>query len=271
MTGIPRDVTSYLAAVADRVSGVFGPELVGVYTTGSLALGDYRPGRSDIDVMAVVEGRPDPMRCRVVAARLDHGVLPCPAAGLEFVLYPRETVTSAEPIAGYALNLNTGSQLVPVTNLHPEKDQPFWYVIDRAVTYQSGWPLVGPSPKSVFRALPFPTLLRVVTDSVAGHARPENGHLLDNAVLNGCRALRFAEDKWWYSKLRAAQRTLPSAGQFVPLISAAMAAFRQGRQDGGRLLVDDVAAFLDHVITGLRRACEGSGVTRDYADASSDD
>jgi hypothetical protein len=254
MAGIPRQVSSYLAAVADRVAGVVGSQLVGVYPTGSLALQDYRPGRSDIDLMAVVEGPAEPARCRAVAARLDHGALPCPAAGLEFVLYPRETVTSTEPIAGYALNLNTGSQLPSVTSLDPGRDPAFWYVIDRAVTHQSGWPVVGPPPRDLFRAMPFPRLLAVVTESVAAHARPENGHLLDNAVLNGCRALRFAEDRWWYSKLRAARGTLPTAGQFAPLISAAMASFQQGRRNGGRLRADDVAAFLDHVLTGLRAA-----------------
>ena len=51
---VPKEVTRYLDAVTARVRDIFGDHIVGVYTTGSLALGDYRPGRSDIDVMAVV-------------------------------------------------------------------------------------------------------------------------------------------------------------------------------------------------------------------------
>ena len=55
----------------------------GVYTTGSLALGGYRPGRSDIDLVAVVAGSQDLDRRRQLVSQLDHQVLACPAAGLE--------------------------------------------------------------------------------------------------------------------------------------------------------------------------------------------
>ena len=51
---VPQEVTRYLDDVTARVGDIFGNRVVGVYTTGSLALGDYRPGRSDIDLMAVV-------------------------------------------------------------------------------------------------------------------------------------------------------------------------------------------------------------------------
>ena len=36
---------------------LFGAELVGVYVGGSYALGDYRRGRSDLDLAAVVRSR----------------------------------------------------------------------------------------------------------------------------------------------------------------------------------------------------------------------
>ena len=90
--GGPEEVTRYLDAVTARVRDVFGDRVVGVYTTGSLALGDYRPDRSDIDLMAVVAGSAGLDLRRKLASQLDHRVLTCPAAGLEFVLYPLTTV-----------------------------------------------------------------------------------------------------------------------------------------------------------------------------------
>ena len=56
MVTVPEEVTHYLEAVTARVRDVFGDRAVGVYTSGSLALGDYRPGRIDIDLMAVFVG-----------------------------------------------------------------------------------------------------------------------------------------------------------------------------------------------------------------------
>jgi predicted nucleotidyltransferase len=57
MATVSEEVARYLEAVIAQVRDVFGDRVVGVYTTGSLALGDYRPGRSDIDLMVVVAGQ----------------------------------------------------------------------------------------------------------------------------------------------------------------------------------------------------------------------
>ncbi|MGH3340709.1 MAG: nucleotidyltransferase domain-containing protein, partial [Propionibacteriaceae bacterium] len=80
---MPEEVTRYLEAATARVREVFGDHVVGVYTTGSLALDDYRPGRSDIDMMAVVAESEGLDLRRKLGHQLDHRVLTCPAAGLE--------------------------------------------------------------------------------------------------------------------------------------------------------------------------------------------
>ena len=69
---VPEEVSEYLRAVTARVRDALGDHVVGVYTTGSLALGGYRPGRSDIDLMAVVDGSPDLDRRRQLVRQLDH-------------------------------------------------------------------------------------------------------------------------------------------------------------------------------------------------------
>jgi hypothetical protein len=249
---VPEEVTRYLHAVTARVRDVFGDDVVGVYTTGSLALGDYRPGRSDIDLMAVVAESESLDLRRKLAQQLDHRVLGCPAAGLEFVLYPLETVGRPTMDAGYLLNLNTGAALPPVTSFDPGRGPAFWYAIDRAITYQSGASLYGPPAPQLFAALPFDDLLRVVIASVEAHSDPKEGHLLDNAVLNGCRASSFARDHRWYAKVDAAKRTLPIAGEFAPLVSAAIVSFDAGRREAATLDPDTVRAFLSEVLRRLR-------------------
>jgi Domain of unknown function (DUF4111)/Nucleotidyltransferase domain len=249
---VSEDVSRYLREVTSRVQDVCGDQVVGVYTTGSLALGDYRPGRSDIDLMAVVSEAPALDRRRQLVRQLDHQVVPCPAAGLEFVLYPLTTVSQPRLDAGYLINFNTGPALPPVTSFDPGDGPSFWYAIDRAITYQSGEALYGPPPAQVFLALPFDDLLRAVIASVAAHSDLDEGHLLDNAVLNGCRALSFAHDRRWYAKVAAAERSLPAVGEFAPLVSAAIVSFNSGRQQAVTLDRDTVRAFLLQVLRELQ-------------------
>jgi Domain of unknown function (DUF4111)/Nucleotidyltransferase domain len=248
---VPEEVNRYLHAVTARVRDVFGDRVVGVYTTGSLALGGYRSGRSDIDLMAVVSESQDLDLRRELVRQLDHQVLACPAAGLEFVLYPLTTVSQPTTAAGYLINFNTGPALPPVTSFDPGDAPAFWYAIDRAITYQSGEALYGPAAAELFAPLPFDDLLQVVIASVEAHSDPQEGHLLDNAVLNGCRALSFARDRRWYAKVDAAEHSLSSVGQFAPLVSAAIVSFRSGRQRGAGIDRDAVQAFLSEVLRKL--------------------
>jgi hypothetical protein len=252
VVAIPEEVTRYLQAVTARVHDVFGDHVVGVYTTGSLALGDYRPGRSDIDLMAVVSGSEDLDLRQQLVRQLDHRVLACPAAGLEFVLYSLSTVSQPTLDAGYLLNVNTGRALPPVTSFDPGDGPAFWYPIDRAITRQSGVSLYGPPALQLFAALPYDDLLRVVIAAVEAHSDPQEEHLLDNAVLNGCRGLAFAQDRRWYAKVDAAKRVLPMVGEFAPLVSAAIVSFGTGRRQAATLDPDAVRAFLNEMLRRLR-------------------
>jgi hypothetical protein len=251
---VPQEVTGYLDDVTARIRDIVGGRIMGVYTTGSLALGDYRPGRSDIDLMAVAAESPDLDLRRQLVRQLDHRVLHCPATGLEFVLYPLTTVSRPRLDAGYLINFNTGAGLPPVTSFDPGEGPAFWYPIDRAITRQSGAALYGPPALQLFAALPFDDLLRVVVASVEAQSDPQEGHLLDNAVLNGCRALSFAQDHRWYAKVDAAERTLPMVREFAPLVSAAIVSFGSGRRKTAQLDPDTVRAFLLEVLQRLRSA-----------------
>ena len=52
---VQRVVQSYLAEVDEEVPGL----VEGLYLTGSVALGDFRPHESDVDFVAVTARRPD--------------------------------------------------------------------------------------------------------------------------------------------------------------------------------------------------------------------
>jgi hypothetical protein len=246
----PPAEAAYLTSVVDRLRALLGDELVAVYPTGSLALDGYVPGRSDIDLIAGVEGQPPPAVLRAVAAGLDHDELPCPAAGLEFVLYARAAVDSGGVGAGYALDLNTGRELPAKINLDPTHGPGFWYPIDRSISYQCDVALTGPSPRTLLRPAPFDVLLPVVVESVRAHAAAVVEHG-DNAVLNGCRAMRFGAERRWHAKPAAARWALDTAPAFHDLIESALVSHAAGRTARRTLPTAEVTAFLGHVVDRL--------------------
>lgn len=56
---VPRDVEQLLAKLVELLSDGLGPVLAGLYLHGSLVAGDFAPGRSDVDLTAVLTVQPD--------------------------------------------------------------------------------------------------------------------------------------------------------------------------------------------------------------------
>ncbi len=229
-----------LAAVADG-------DLVGVYAGGSYALGAFDAGRSDLDVAAVLASPASQPLKESIVAELRHEFLPCPARGLELVVYRRDAVNAATTDAGFELNLNTGARMPFRTDFEPDATEAHWFPIDRSILRERGVTLCGPSPKEVFGALPRRRLAKVVVDSLRWHATALTR--ADDAVLNGCRAWRWAADGVWSSK--------PEAGEWAraqhdapPLVADALLA----RQANGQLDVAAVREFLHRVAAIVERA-----------------
>ena len=85
-------VETYVEEVTKRLKELLGADLVGVYLHGSVVLGDFSEGRSDVDVVAVSSRPLSPEEKKAVAERLsqgwcylDEGVLCSKTAGGEWV------------------------------------------------------------------------------------------------------------------------------------------------------------------------------------------
>jgi Domain of unknown function (DUF4111) len=236
-----RAAAAYHRELVSRLRLRLGSELVGVYAGGSFVLGGYVPDRSDLDVAAV---------CRASLARelkteigeaLRHESLPCPARGLELVLYALRSVREATSGAAFELNLNTGRAMTFTLETDPTNAPRHWYVIDRAILREHGRALSGPPARELFARIPREALLRALSESVRWHAEDPAARD-DDAVLNACRAWRFATDGVWSSKHDAglwARARLDDAA----LVTQALAL----REREGRLDQDGVNAFLARV------------------------
>jgi hypothetical protein len=195
-------VDDYLAELTRRMQEILGDELLAVYTAGSYALGAYEHGRSDIDVTAVVAGGlPYAVKQRLVEA-LRHEALPCPARGLELVIYPRATVGHATAEPGFELTLNTGADYRFRADFEAGEIEDFWFAIDRSIVREHGRPLYGPPTAGVFAEIPREMLAPQLVESMRWHGGDDS----TDARLNTIRSQHFLDTGHWISKPAARQR-----------------------------------------------------------------
>ncbi|MET9827935.1 aminoglycoside adenylyltransferase domain-containing protein [Streptomyces sp. NPDC006385] len=241
---VPAELRPYLQELVHRTHSVCGPHLVSVIAVGSVALGDYRHGRSDTDVTVVVDGALPGRALPGLATALAHPALPCPAAGLELVVYDEDFAARPSGAAGYLLDLNSGPSLPGKVSLDPAQSSAFWYVIDRSVAHQAGRVLYGSPAREVIAEPARADVLAALRASVREHSTGA-GHLADNRVLNGCRSVQFCRTGRWQAKRRAAQAVAASEERFRPLVNAALRSYeRPSRTAAAALPTADVRAFL---------------------------
>lgn len=238
---MPVDEERYLASLVSRVRAELGEDLVGVYAGGSWALGAYEPGTSDLDVAVVARNRLPHFRLAALAKALRHDALPCPARGLELVVYSVAAVSSPSTTPGFDLNLNTGAGLPERIDFEPVSGETHWFAIDRSILAQSGLALYGRPAGDVFKVVPRRLLTPVLAEAL------RHGGTGAPAVLNACRTLRFVTDGVWDSKRDAAAWVL-ARGEERVLVEAALRV-RAGRDES--LDPAAVGTFVGRVLTEL--------------------
>jgi Domain of unknown function (DUF4111) len=240
-------VAEYHQALTERLVTVLGERLVGVYASGSFGLDDFDAGRSDLDVFAVCRPPVTHEEKRAIVARLRNEALPCPARGLEFVLYPEETARVPSGEAGFLLNLNTGPHIAFRVDEEPGAVERHWFPIDRAIVRIAGVALAGPPPEEVFAPIPRATLLPVVREALEWHRVPGSSGD-DDTVLNACRSLRWLREDVWSSKAEAGAWALDNT-EDPELVRAALAS----RDRNAMLGRERVERFVDYVLAEAER------------------
>ena len=135
---------------------------------------------------------------------LRHERIPCPARGLELVVYTEEAVRTASPDPGYELDLNTGETMPFRASFDDADADRHWYVIDRAIAREHGIALHGRRARRLFAEIPRAVLIDALAASIEWH-REAGQREQENASRNAARAVRFAEQGIWSSKNAATQ------------------------------------------------------------------
>jgi Domain of unknown function (DUF4111)/Nucleotidyltransferase domain len=244
-----RALARYHEEIVARLREVLGERLVGVYAAGSFALGAFDPTRSDVDVFAVCSGAVTTEEKHAIVHELRHESLPCPARGLEFVLYSESTVRVPNAEAGFLLNLNSGPRMDFHVDEEPGRIERHWFPLDRAIVRTAGVPLTGPPPAEVFAPMPRSILLPVVREGLEWYRVDGRSGDGSDAVLNACRSLRWFREDVWSSKTEAGAWALEQTTD-TQLVRAAL----ERRKGGPPLDGAQVAAFLDRVLRELSAA-----------------
>jgi hypothetical protein len=249
--GPPDDASAFGKEVAGILRSALADGYVGAYFVGSIALGGYVRGESDIDIVGVCCRPIRKETKRLLAEQLLEATINCPARGLEFSLYRAEVVSAPGRGAHFEANVNGGPRMARSVRLSARHEPGFWYAIDRAIAHRQGIAISGPPAAEVFADLPRQVLLDAMAESMRWHREHEKATLY--SVLNACRAWRFAAEDVLRSKLDGAHWAL-ERWRTPSLIDAAVN-LRHGRP--AHLDAGEVDEFLVHVERVLAEGIPG--------------
>jgi hypothetical protein len=189
-------VDRYVDLIAAAVCDVFGDRVVGIWLLGSLAYGGFGPS-SDVDIQAAVLDPADEDIAALVA-RINHRALPCPAGGLEFVLYDVEALTDPTPPLQWSLNLNGGPAREEKTSTDPTSESWHWFLLDLAIGRETAKTLFGRDLSDVVAPISREDQLAAIAESLRWHSSNDEGSA--NQAANAARGLRFLRTGQWGSK-----------------------------------------------------------------------
>ena len=202
--GATHEVVEFVAAL-DRALTAVLDGVVATYLHGSAALGGFVPGRSDVDVLVIHDGRPPR------AADLDHAAEalhaaadPAPGRGIELSIVTARDAASPAPPWPFLLHVVTGegdAKTVVGTGHPGDPDLLMHYAVCRA----AGMAVRGPVPEELIGAISRRDILRYLHGELEWalqHAPEAYG------VLNACRAVAYVEGDEIISKVAGAQHAL---------------------------------------------------------------
>jgi hypothetical protein len=189
-------VDGYVKRITAETEAVFGDRVVGVWLIGSLAYGGFGPS-SDVDIQAAVRD-PTGNEIASLVERIRHPDLPCPAAGLEFVLYDVEDLQSPVPPLQWLLNLNGGPAREEKISTDPTSESWHWFLLDLAIGRQTAKTLSGRDLHDVAGPISRVDQLAAIAESVRWHSCHDEGSA--NQAANAARGLRFLRTGQWGSK-----------------------------------------------------------------------
>jgi streptomycin 3"-adenylyltransferase len=264
MQGSDPAVQQYLDRVVSTLREHLGAELVGVYLHGSLAMGAFDPGRSDVDILAVGTGPLSPKRRVQLGDALAAISRPASGGDLELSVVTEAAVRTSSAAPSFEVHVHTHDEPPVVDGADRSGDEDL--AIHFAMARARGQALFGPAPGELFAAPERASLIHALLSDIdwareSGAAGWEGHHMPELAsmayrTLNAARSWRYLETGDLGSKVEGAmwlERKDPDPDLHA-LLDAALAFQRGDVPD--RPDERAVNAFVDRVEGMLRRAIQ---------------
>jgi hypothetical protein len=180
---------------------VLDQAVVGLILHGSLTLGDYIPGRSDVDLLAIVEDSLSDAKIAAIAEALAVESKQAPGR-LDLRLVTRQSalVPTLAPLMETYITVFPGLEMGTTRvegNHSPERD----LVVEFSICRAHGRSLAGPEPSVLIGKVPDDWVLKVGDAQLADWERlPYDPHYGDLMILSACRLWLFCEEHRHNSK-----------------------------------------------------------------------
>lgn len=258
-TNCPLPVRREIEDVTNGFVRALGPNLVGIYLHGSLAMDCFNPDRSDLDLLVVTHQSMDVATKRLLAELLlRHSNAPCPIE-ISFVhraqLHPWQYPTPFDLHFSDDWREQTTRELAgdgPILWSDADERTDADLAAHITITLARGVALHGPAPRDVFPPVPHADYF----DSIWGDIVQSPHWIGDNRVygiVNLCRVYAYVRDGLVCSKDEGAMWALSvlSMEQRV-LVEQALRAYR-GEYDEAAINGKQATAFARKVINDIKR------------------
>lgn len=250
MNSVEEDAVAAVKRLADSCADILQTTLVSAILHGSLTVADFRPGRSDLDLLLVVErgltsSEADALVGAVCAADLG------PAGGVDLLVVTRRAAETPAEHVGRELLVGRwpGSGEELEVEGHDDHVPDLWPELSEARV--NGRSLFGPEPLHVIGEVP----LHGVRANAVGWLRTWLERIDDDKnavhmVLTACRTWRFEVEREHSSKTDAAWWAL---ARDPSLIGVELALSARSTSDAPRIAPHDVEQILHRVLRRPRK------------------
>jgi predicted nucleotidyltransferase len=233
---------SFADRLASRCSDALEDAVVCVILHGSLTLDDFTPGRSDVDLLLVVENPLSDEQLAALADTVDQVRRDAPSrVDLRVVTRATAAAPTRAPALEVAFALRPGKEPEMEARVAEEPD----LVVEFSVARAHGRSIVGRAPDSVIGPVPGEWLVEIGDRQLAAWENLTNdANHAELMVLTACRIWRFGTEGFHCSKAAAGRWALARD----PSLSAVDEALRQRAVDPAVVIGEEGIGLLLTVV-----------------------